>query len=153
MITLEEFHSFIENDIVYLQNLLYYIDAQGQEHKINNLGHLHSLYGNTIKLEGAEKYNKALFDYCQSFKHSGPVTCHIFRSFAGSHSFPTHVDPDDVHLRLLYGQKTIILEDTEHILNPNDCLYIPANTPHRAINNEESLMLSIGLEKFLIDKL
>jgi mannose-6-phosphate isomerase-like protein (cupin superfamily) len=153
MITLEEFENFIQNDIVYQQRLLYYIDEAGRQIQIDNLGHLHSCYGKPIKMEGAEKLNRKIFNFCKSFKHNGPVTCHVFRAFENSASFGLHTDPDDVVIYCISGKKTMIVDGNLTTLNPHDTLYIPANTPHEAINDFESVMLSFGLEKYFIDKM
>lgn len=153
MISISEFENFIQNDIVYQQKLLYYIDELGREIRIENLGQLHSKFGLTIKMEGAEKLNRTLFNFCNSFGHSGPTSCHIFRSFPGSYSFPLHQDPDDVLLVLTEGTKDLIIKDTKITLNAGDRFFINANTPHQAINTSDSLLLSIGFEKFLFDKI
>jgi mannose-6-phosphate isomerase-like protein (cupin superfamily) len=104
-----------------------------------------------------EKYNEEIFNHCQTLpkthKHHGPITCHAFRAFRQSNSFGLHSDPDDVIMYCVYGSKKIIVNDIEHILKSQDSLFIPANTPHEAVNEEESLMLSFGLEKFYIEKL
>lgn len=153
MITLEEFESFLQNDLVYKQKILYYIDDLGREHLIENLGQLHSVYGKSIKMESAEKYNRELFNLCKSFDHPGPVTCHIFRSYINSKSFPKHTDPDDVLLLMISGKKDIIIDNKITTLEEGNKIFIPADTPHEAINTSDSLMLSIGFEKFLIDKI
>ena len=44
MITLQEFEKIIESNIVYQQHLLYYIDTEGRENTIKDIGHLHSVY-------------------------------------------------------------------------------------------------------------
>lgn len=153
MITLDEFEQFIQNDLLYQQNLLFYIDDIGREHPIKNIGHLYSLHGTTIKMEGAEKYNRELFDLCKSFGHMGPSTCHIFRSYKNSKSFPKHADPDDVLLIMISGKKDIIIYDNKITLEGGNEFFITANTSHEIVNTEDSLMLSIGFEKFLVDKI
>lgn len=153
MITIEEFENFIQNDIVYQQRLLYYIDELGRQIPIETLGQLHSLYGKTIKMEGAEKLNKKIFNFCNSFNYSGPVSCHIFRSFPNSHSFKKHSDPDDVLLYMAHGSKDLIIYDTRVTIEEGKRFFINSNTLHEALNTSDSLMLSIGFEKFLIDKI
>jgi mannose-6-phosphate isomerase-like protein (cupin superfamily) len=153
MITISEFENFIQNDIVYQQRLLYYIDDLGRQIPIENLGQLHSNYGKTIKMEGVEKLNRTIFNFCNSFGHKGPVTCHIFRSFPDSYSFPMHQDPDDVLLVLTEGTKDLIIKDTKINLKAGDRFFINAGTSHQAFNTSESLLLSIGFEKFLSDKI
>ena len=156
MLTLQEFEKIIENDLVYQQELLYYIDTEGKERTIKDLGHLHSLFATqncSIRLEGLDYYNKSLYDRCLSLKHNGPVTCHAFRSFKNSKSFPEHTDPIDVFVEVIHGSLNLILNGKSIILNKGETISIPSNTKHQAINDEESLILSFGLEKFLIDKM
>lgn len=153
MLSIEEFEKFIQNDIVYQQRLLYYIDDQGRQNPIDSLGQLHSVYGKTIKMEGAERLNKSIHGLCNSFGYTGPVTCHIFRSFPGSASFPEHTDPDDVLLLMTSGTKDIIIRDNKITLEQGKQFFINAGTPHRIINNDNSLMLSIGFERYLVDKI
>lgn len=153
MITIEEFENFIQNDIVYQQRLLYYIDELGRQIPIDNLGQLHSVYGKTIKMEGAERLNKQIYRLCNSFGYAGPVSCHIFRSFPDSASFPEHTDPDDVLLLMTSGTKDIIIRNNKVTLEEGNQFFINANTPHRIVNTDNSLMLSIGFEKYLVDKI
>ena len=66
MITLREFEKIIENDLIYQQELLYYIDTEGKERTIEDLGHLHFLIATqncSIRLEGLDYYNKTVFEF------------------------------------------------------------------------------------------
>jgi mannose-6-phosphate isomerase-like protein (cupin superfamily) len=157
MITLYEFESFIHTDLVYEQKLISIIDGESRQIYIDNLKELYEYPSCTIKLEQMEKYNKGIFDYCQllskQYSHQGPITCHLFWSLKGSKSFGLHTDPDNVIILCIEGIKDIILNGIKHKLKPQDSLFIPANTPHEAINEENSLMLSFGLEKFYIEKI
>jgi len=153
MITLQEFDKIIENELVYQQDLLYYIDSEGKDYLIKDIGKLHSVYNHCIKLQGLEKYNEKIFNYCKSFAHDGPVTCHAFRSYKNSKSFPEHTDPDNLFIQVIHGSLNLILDGKSIKLNMGETISIPANTKHQAINDDESLILSFGLEKFLIDKM
>jgi quercetin dioxygenase-like cupin family protein len=157
MIEIGEFENFIQNEIVYQQNIISIIDDLGRQIYLSNLGQLHSNYGKTIKVESMEKYNDKIFNKGKEltvfYKHDGPVTCHAFQSFKNSKSFGLHTDPDDVIIYCVFGEKKLIVNGMQHILLPKDSVYIPANTPHQAINEHESLTLSFGLEKFYIEKL
>ena len=62
-------------------------------------------------------------------------------------------DPDDVLLLMLYGEKKMVIAGKEIDMKTGDEIFIPANTKHRAIYTGDSLMLSFGLEKFLVNKL
>lgn len=111
----------------------------------------------TVKIEGYEKLSRRLFDavhsVAQTLNHCGPVTCHLFRAPKGAASFPAHTDPDDVVIHVVSGTKTIELEGRTVTLGAGDTLYLPRGTTHRAVNHDASLMLSIGLELFTVEKL
>ena len=156
MITLNDFEKIIEHDFIYQQEMLHYIDTEGKERIVKDLGHLHFLIATqncSIRLEGLDYYNKSLYDRCLSLKNNGPVTCHGFWSFKNSKSFPEHIDPIDVFVEVIYGSLNLILDGKSIILNKGETILIPANIKHQAVNDEESLILSFGLEKFLIDKI
>jgi len=110
-----------------------------------------------MKIEGYEKLTQRLFQFCKStakhLGHKGPVTCHLFKSPKGSASFPMHTDPDHVFLVMVEGTKAIETPERTWTLKAGDNLYLPAGTPHRAINVEDSIMLSVGLELFTVKKL
>ena len=157
MIELEEFEKFIHSDLIYDQKLISVIDEKGRQIFVDNLGELYSYTPCTIKVEQMEKYNSSIFDYCQQLSikhnHQGPTTCHAFRSFRQSKSFNLHTDPDDVIIYCIFGEKQMVVNGIKYTILPNESLHIPANTPHQAINENESLTLSFGLEKFYIEKM
>lgn len=158
MLTQEEIINFVQNDLVYDQRIISIIDDFGKQLFLDNLGQLHSNYGKTIKLECMEKYNQKIYDYCnhlkRTYKHNGPVTCHLFLSFENSKSFDFHSDPDDVFIYVISGSKTFEFNQGQSVtLLPDESLFIPLGKKHKALNKEDSIILSFGLEKFLIDKL
>ena len=157
MITIEKFENFIQNDLGYQENIISIIDEYGRQIFVDNLGQLHKNFGKTIKIESMEKFDSDVYSYCESlrqkYQHKGPITCHAFRAFENSKSFPEHTDPDDVFLLIISGEKKMLVENEYFVLKEGDTLFIPANTKHQAINEKESLMLSFGLEKFLVDKM
>jgi hypothetical protein len=156
MISLEDFEQLIHSKIVYEQNIISIIDDEGKQIYLNSLSDLYKYTACTIKVEQMEKYNKTIFDQCKvlakKYNHNGPVTCHAFRAFKNSASFGLHTDPDDVIITCVAGNKWMNVDYSEHCIEANTSLFIPANTLHEAINKEDSLMLSFGLEHFLIDK-
>lgn len=157
MITLDEFENFLHTDLVYEQKIISVIDEQSRQIFLDGIGELYKHTGNTIKLEQMEKYNQSIFQKCQNlrekYSHNGPVTCHAFLAFEGSKSFGLHTDPDDVIIECIFGSKTLFVGDIKHVLKSDDCIYIPANTPHEIINEDKSLILSFGLEKFYVEKI
>jgi mannose-6-phosphate isomerase-like protein (cupin superfamily) len=157
MISLEEFENFIHLQLPYEQKIISVIDNYGRQITLNHLAELYRYSNCTIKLEQMEKYNSLIFKHCQflteKHSHKGPITCHLFRSFKDSKSFALHTDPDHVIIECIFGKKKIILNGKEKILFPGESLFIPANTPHEATNDDESLTLSFGLEKFYTEKI
>lgn len=156
MITLDEFENFIHTDLVYEQKIISVIDDQSRQILIENIGELYKYPNCTVKLEQMEKYNRSIFQECRhlstKYFHFGPVTCHAFLAFKNSKSFGLHTDPDDVIIQCISGSKTIYINEQKRILKSGDSVYIPADTPHEIINEDKSLILSFGMEKFYVDK-
>jgi len=160
MITLNEFENFLYTDLVYEQKIVSVIDDQHRQILIENIRQLHDYTNCTIKLEQMEKYNEGIFQKCQElrtkYSHPGPVTCHAFLAFKGSKSFGVHTDPDNVIIECIFGSKTLYVatkNDRRHVLKQGEYIFIPANTEHEIINEEKSLILSFGFEKFYTEKL
>ena len=113
--------------------------------------------GNAVNITGMERYCPAtqglVNDVKRSLGHYGPATMHIFVTPTGARSFPEHTDPDVVILCLLEGKKIFEIEGEQFEMEIGKFYRIPADAPHRAVYNEDSIMLSIGLEFFLKDKL
>lgn len=111
----------------------------------------------TIKIESMEKLSEKLYRLCRDvadeLSHDGPVTCHLFLAPAGSESFPRHTDPDNVLIYVVDGEKTIELDEGQIVLTSGQALFMLHDTPHRAINNKDSIMLSFGLERYTLEKL
>lgn len=147
---------FINNPLSYDQKLVFIINTKGEIIPLSASSELYSKEPKTIKVEGMERFSKEVYDICQHFKYThsfdGPVTCHAFIAQEDSPSFPMHTDPDDVIIFCVDGKKTLDINGQSITLNPQESVFIPADTPHRATNEFASVMLSIGLEKFLIDK-
>lgn len=113
--------------------------------------------GKTVKIEAMERLSRLLYQSCRfvadKLNHCGPITCHLFLSSNGSQSFPEHTDPDDVLIYVVEGEKTMKLGNDLITIMPGQALFIPYNTMHQAINNKDSIMLSFGLERYILEKL
>ncbi len=160
MITLDDIENFLHTELPYEQKIVSVIDDQSRQIVLSNLNELYQYSNTTIKLEQMEKYNEGIFQKCQElrtkYSHPGPVTCHAFLAFKGSKSFGVHTDPDDVIIECLFGSKTLYVatkNDRRHVLKQGEYIFIPANTEHEIINEEKSLILSFGFEKFYTEKL
>lgn len=110
-----------------------------------------------LKVEGIERFNLMLYNECQRlgthFNHVGPLSCHLFRSPKGSISFPLHEDLDDVVVHMVKGRKIFESPSGDLELLEGESIFIPRGVKHRAVNVEASLMLSFGLERFIVEKL
>jgi mannose-6-phosphate isomerase-like protein (cupin superfamily) len=156
MISYKEFDEFAFSNYALEEKLVNIIDEQGRQILIESVSQFLSYNRCTVKIQSMEKYSHVIHQKCldlkEEFNHDGPVTCHAFRAYPDSVSFGIHTDPDDVYLLVTEGVKTIEANGRYIQLKSGDTLYIPANVPHQAHNTHSSLMLSFGLEKFMIDK-
>jgi uncharacterized RmlC-like cupin family protein len=149
----------LQSPYTYEQNFVKSITPTQQAQELFNvLDVLNVESRQVIKIEGYEKHSKEFFLACARvatlMKHTGPVTCHLFKSPEGAKSFPEHTDPDTVVIHMLKGVK--LFKNTQGdilYLQPGDFMLIPANYPHEAVNVTDNLMLSIGLESFNVEKL
>jgi hypothetical protein len=148
----------LSSDYIYEEGLVKLI-VNGKSKQACDVSDVVKHCTDVIKIEGYEKLSAKLLSACQEiakrFNHKGPVTCHLFKSTAESISFPMHKDPDHVLLFMVKGSKRFEFGESKltALVSENEALYIHANTAHRAINTEDSIMLSFGLEKFIIEKL
>lgn len=120
----------------------YYIDDQGLDHPIPvEIVDRYIAEGHyTVKVEGLE----GMYDISQIT--SKPHTVHMYVSPGGAISFPKHTDPYPVFIHVLEGVKVMEVDGEIKTIHQGDTLEIPANTPHRALNEYDSVMLSIGYD-------
>lgn len=141
---------------LYEQGMINYIDHGRTYHVSSPLDYM-AHEDKVIKIEGYERLNPVMFRECgrlAAFKgHYGHVSCHLFVSPFNAKSFDMHTDPDDVVLYMVKGKKSFEHGEGVIELNQGQSIFIPRNTPHRAINTHTSIMLSFGLELFLESKL
>jgi mannose-6-phosphate isomerase-like protein (cupin superfamily) len=104
----------------------------------------------TFKIEGFEYFNQNIFNFCNSLytKFNKPVNCHAYFGYEGQGSFDLHTDPCEVIIANVYGQKELLIDDYTYHLPQNHCIYIPANTQHKAKNVTDCLSLSFGTFDF-----
>lgn len=156
MISLDEVVGFLHNPLPYEQKLVSIINDKGEQIPLNHFSELYSNQLKTVKLEGMERYSHAIYNRCSWYKikyaHTGAVTCHGFIANENSPSFGMHTDPDDVIIYCVDGEKSLIIGDKYITVKAGEEVFIPANTPHMALNEKSAFTLSFGLETFLIDK-
>lgn len=112
----------------------------------------------TLKIEGMERITEKLWKTILSFsieavKSCTPFSCHCFIAGKDSPSFDWHTDPDNVVIYVLEGTKKMYVDNEVYEVAAGDALWIPYNTRHRAVNTSASVMLSIGLERYHMEKL
>lgn len=147
--------NLITNSELYENKAVFFIDKDGKDHIAES--HLHAFgtdESRTFKIEQLEKpcfgisnlLNFIHKTYMTDTYETHDTSCHLFYAGKNAPSFPTHTDPVNLIIVCIHGIKTMeIAGELVHIPNGN-FVHIPANTPHRAINDYESIMLSIGAE-------
>lgn len=159
MFTVTDFDNIIYHELSYKQRMVYAIDEIGREHSSDSILETQNYIklNYSIKLEQLEKYSQPLYEFCKSiaslYGHNGPTTCHAFKASKDSYTFPLHTDPDDVVLYGIDGCLQLELDGKLCQVGVGETLIIPADVSHRAVNMSDSLILSIGLEKFLKEKM
>lgn len=155
-ITLDDLHldELLFSPYPYEQQMVKYITADGRQITAFDASEMMKVREHgTIKIEGMEKISKKVFDALKQIDHHGPVTCHVFIASQNAPSFPDHTDPDDVLIYVVDGVKTMCIDHIDLPLSVGQSIFIKAGTLHRAINHRASVMMSIGLEKFVLEKL
>lgn len=150
------FEDFLSSPYLYDQGLVKIVKGE-RSYDAYSVSDVLANEDKPIKIEGFERFSQVVYDECERlaehFDHTGPVTCHVFISPKGSTSFPLHVDLDDVVVHMVRGEKVFESPSGDFVLSEGDSLFIPHGTEHRAVNTESSVMLSIGLERFIKEKL
>ena len=133
-------------DIIHKGSNSFFIDDEGRDHAIPLFSTSRYIAEGqfTVKIEGLEtQYESITHDLGIDKKHS----VHLYISPKDSKSFPTHTDPIDVFIYVIEGTKVMEVNNSIHTIKEGEYIFIPAETPHRAINIHDSTMLSIGIKK------
>lgn len=143
---------------MYEQGLVFTIDHEGRDHReLCYEDWLRHRFGRSTKIEGIERLNETLWRFCDVIVNGpgyrGPFSCHLFIANEDDPSFPDHTDPDGVFLYVVKGQKTMVVDGKIYTLEKDHTLYIPPGTKHHAVNYQASVMLSIGFDNYLAEKL
>lgn len=138
---------------IYNENKVFRIDAFGLDYVCKAPRDvLHCSNKDTIKVEGLE-CNPEIFQFIKNILETyfageeRIATVHLFKAKENGHSFPVHTDPVDLLIYCVEGIKTMEVNGLEYTIPKDSGLFMPANTPHRATNKHDSVMLSIGFEK------
>lgn len=159
MITVEEIISFLKSDLPYAEQIVLLIKQDKKIYNASSFGEVIScIHHSTVKLQSMEKYSRSIHQMCDKLRkdhdHHGPVTCHLFYANSeNSPSFDRHKDADNVVIFVCDGTKHMEINGEPVVLHKNDTVFIPAGTEHRAFNYCPNVILSFGLEKYLVDKI
>jgi mannose-6-phosphate isomerase-like protein (cupin superfamily) len=145
------------DDVLYKEELVKHIDHDGVMHTVQSLTELRTNPTYTVKIEGVERISRSVFEtgvkLGQVYNHRGPITCHLFWAKPNSPSFKLHTDPYDVFLKVIEGTKVMEVDGGRVEIVPDTGLFhLKGCTPHRAVNEHESWMLSFGLDTFIEER-
>lgn len=138
-----DFEDYILSTEAYEYDRTYYIDNRGKDVKI--ISDHYTEYFAKVQIKLAEQSDTLKVEGIERFTDWSDGTIHAFRYWEGSPSFGEHTDPVDVVLQVQDGAKLIEINGFEKYLQKDDIWWIPANTPHKALNIVEGLMFSYGM--------
>lgn len=142
---------------IYDENIISYIDLNGKQHSVYSFGDIFDGKDKTIKIEAMEKVFKDVYKKTLDIKamsgHVGVTNAHLFWATKNAPSFDLHTDPYDVYIKCMWGTKTMLIDGQIVEINIDDpALCIPNGVLHKALNYEESIMISYGNETFLEER-
>lgn len=139
----QDFEDYVLSYEAYEYDRTIYIDNSGKDVKI--VSDTYEEYFAKVQIKLAESSDTIKVEGVERLGDYEGVTAHVFRYWKDSPSFGVHTDPVDVLLHVTDGEKMIEVDEKMKHLLEGDFLWIPANTPHRALNDREGLMFSYGL--------
>ena len=142
-LTYEKFEDYILSKEAFLNNKTFYIDKDGKDGII--VSDTYEEYYAKVQVKLAEQCDTLKVEGIELWAGWEYGTIHAFRYWENSPSFPEHTDPVDVIVEVHEGEKFIEVKEIMHHLIEGEAVSIPANTPHRALNKKEGLMLSYGM--------
>jgi quercetin dioxygenase-like cupin family protein len=129
--TYEEFEEYILSEEAFLYDRTFTIDKFLKDDKIES--DTYEEYYAKVQIKLAEQHDTLKVEGIEllyGFEHG---TIHAFRYWK------------DVILEVHEGEKFIEVNGEMHNIIKGETISIPANTPHRALNEKQGLMLSYGL--------
>ena len=141
--TYQKFEDYILSEEAFLYDRTFTIDKSLKDDKI--VSDTYEEYYAKVQIKLAEQCDTLKVEGIELLANWEHGTIHAFRYWKNSSSFPVHTDPVDVIIEVHEGEKFIEIDKKMHNLVKGEAISIPANTPHRALNEKEGLMLSYGL--------
>jgi mannose-6-phosphate isomerase-like protein (cupin superfamily) len=141
--TYNDFEDYVLSYDAYMYDRTLYIDNRGKDVKIVSDDYNEYLAKVQVKL--AEQHDTIKVEGIEKIAGWEDGTIHAFRYWENSPSFEEHTDPVDVILQVQEGAKLIEVNGIEKYISEEEVWWIPANTPHKALNTVEGLMFSYGV--------
>lgn len=141
--TYQKFEDYILSEEAFLYDRTFTIDKAGKDDKI--VSDTYEEYYAKVQVKLVEQHDTLKAEGIEllcGWKHG---TIHAFRYWENSPSFDTHTDPVHVIIEVKQGWKIMDIAGYRFNLAEGQTVGIPANTPHRALNEKEGLMFSYGL--------
>lgn len=141
--TYQDFEDYILSYDAYMFDRTYYIDNRGKDVRI--ISDTYEEYFAKVQIKLVEQSDTLKVEGIERLCDWKDGTIHAFRYWESSPSFPDHTDPVDVVIEVQEGAKIMIVDNIKYDLRQFETVVIPANTPHRAVNEKEGLMFSYGM--------
>lgn len=163
MLTKQDFEKILFSKQFYDMGLIYVIENDGKYKKDYVINDVAKSYTQAVelimaaskqqygfKIQGVEKYNREIFDYCNNLasQFKMPVDCHAYWGYAGKGSFKMHSDPCDVVIHICSGVKELKIEKETIELKQDNHVHIRPGQKHKATNITDCLSLSFGTFDF-----
>lgn len=139
----KDFEDYVLSHEAYMWDRTFYIDIDGKDVKI--ISDTYEEYFAKVQIKLAEQFDSIKVEGIERIAGWTEGTIHAFRYWENSPSFGTHTDPVDVIIEVKQGLKIMEVTGQRYSIYEGCILSIPANTPHRALNEKEGLMFSYGL--------
>ena len=139
----QQFEEFLLSDKCYDEHDVSIIDTNGLQHYIEAAEYFEYQIKMTRYL--AEQKVTVKIEQMENHWKFNDRTMHLFYNPKNGPTFSEHTDPINVIIECKDGIKHIEVEGWQIDLLPNERLYIPADTFHKALNYEKALVISHGI--------
>ena len=139
----QQFEEFLLSEDCYMNHDVSIIDTDGLQHYISET-EFFTYQTKMTKYLVQEKYTVKI-EQMENYWKFNDRTMHLFYNPKNGPTFSEHTDPINVIIECKDGIKHIEVEGWEIDLLPNERVYIPADTFHKALNYEKALVISHGI--------
>ncbi len=140
--TFEEFFDFLMSEECFNKCAVSFINNKGEQQYVEH-DNLFAYQGRVVDLWFSGDDTIKVENYERIQPYDG--TIHIFYAPVDAPSFPVHTDPIDIYIECLDGCKIMEIDDKYVVIEKGTKVFIPAETPHIALNSEKALTFSYGV--------